>query len=88
MHPEILRELHSQHNRDLRERAHRAHRARTAIQALRAMRRGTHVAEADEFVVPVIPDYVDGSFQTTGDQAAGSAPGKGQSQVPAARHAA
>jgi hypothetical protein len=48
------------------------------------MRRGTHVAEADEFVVPAIPDYVDGSFQTTGDQAAGN----GQAQVPAARHAA
>jgi hypothetical protein len=84
MHPEILRELHSQHNRDLRERAHQARRARTVIQALRAMRRGTHVAEADEFVVPAIPDYVDGSFQTTGDQAAGN----GQGQVPTARHAA
>jgi hypothetical protein len=52
------------------------------------MRRGTHVAEADEFVVPAIPDYVDGSFQTTGDQAAGNGPGNGHSQVPAARHAA
>jgi hypothetical protein len=80
MHPEILRELTAQHGRDLRERAHRAHRARTAIQALRAMRRGAHVAEADEFVVPAIPDYVDGSFRTAGDQAT--------SQVPAARHAA
>ena len=84
MHPEILRELTAQRGRDLRERAYRAHRARTAIQALRAMRRGTHGAEADEFVVPAIPDYVDGSFQTAGDQAAGN----GQGQVPAARHAA
>jgi hypothetical protein len=84
MHPEILRELTVQHGRDLRERAHQAHRARTVVQALRAMRRGTHVAEADEFAVPAIPDYVDGSFRTTGDQAAGN----GHSQVPAARHAA
>jgi len=84
MHPEILRELTAQHGRDLREQANRAHRARTVIQALRAMRRGTHAAEADEFVVPAVPDYVDGSFRTTGDQAAGN----GQSQVPAARHAA
>jgi hypothetical protein len=84
MHPEILRELHSQHNRDLQQRAHRAHLARTVSRTLRAMRRGTHVAEADEFVVPAIPDYVDGSFQTTGDQAAGNK----QGQVPAARHAA
>jgi hypothetical protein len=84
MHPEILRELHSQRNRDLQQRAHKAQLARTVRRTLRAMRRGTHVAEADEFVVPAIPDYVDGSFQTTGDQAAGN----GQGQVPAARHAA
>ena len=84
MHPEILRELHSQHNRDLQQRAQRAQLARTVSRTLRAMRRGTHVAEADEFVVPAIPDYVDGSFQTTGDQAAGN----GQGQVPAGRHAA
>jgi hypothetical protein len=84
MHPEILRELHSQHNRDLQQRAQKAQLARTVSRTLRAMRRGTHVAEADEFVVPAIPDYVDGSFQTTGDQAAGN----GQGQVPAARHAA
>ena len=88
MHPEILRELTAQHGRDLREQAHRAHRARTVVQALRAMRRGTHVAEANELAVPAIPDYVDGSFRTTGDQAAGNGPGNGQSQVPAARHAA
>ena len=84
MHPEILRELHSQHNRDLQQRAHKAQLARTVRRTLRAMRRGTQVAEADEFVVPAIPDYVDGSFQTTGDQTAGN----GQGQVPAARHAA
>jgi hypothetical protein len=92
MHPEILRELTAQHGRDLREQARRAHQARTVVQALRAMRRGTHVAEANEFAVPAIPDYVDGSFRTTGDQAAGNGPGNGpgngQSQVPAARHAA
>jgi|HubBroStandDraft_3_1064219.scaffolds.fasta_scaffold220994_1 hypothetical protein len=92
MHPEILRELTAQHGRDLREQAYRAHRARTVVQALRAMRRGTRVAEANEFAVPAIPDYVDGSFRTTGDQAAGNGPGNGpgngQSQVPAARHAA
>jgi hypothetical protein len=92
MHPEILRELHSQHNRDLQQWARRAQLARTVSRTLRAMRRGTHVAEADEFVVPAIPDYVDGSFRATGDQAAGNGPGNGpgngQGQVPAARHAA
>jgi len=74
MHPEILRELHLQHNRDLQQRAHRAQLARTVSRTLRAMRRGTHVAEADEFVVPAIPDYVDGSFRTAGDRADGQVP--------------
>jgi hypothetical protein len=84
MHPEILRELHSQHNRDMQQWAQRAQLGRTVRRTLRAMRRSTHVAETDELVVPAIPDYVDGSFRTTGDQAAG----KAQGQVPAARHAA
>jgi hypothetical protein len=79
MHPEIMREIHSQRHRDLQQRAHRAQLARKVSRALRALRHGAGVAEADEFVVPAIPDYVDGSFRTTADQA---------SQVPAARHAA
>jgi len=82
MHPEILRELQAQHSRDLQERAHEAGLARTVSRALRALRRGSH--QADEFVAPAIPDYVDGSFRTAGDEAAGN----GQSQVPAARRAA
>ena len=52
--------------------------ARTASRATRAVRRGAR--QADEFAVPAIPDYVDGSFRTAGDEAAG--------RVPAARHAA
>ncbi len=80
MHPEILRELVAQHGRELREQAHRATLARTASRAMRAVRRGARRAEADEFAVPAIPDYVDGSFRTAGDEAA--------DRVPAARHAA
>jgi hypothetical protein len=78
MHPEIMRELTAQHNRDLRDRAHRAHVART----LRGLRRGRRLDEADEIVVPSIPDYVDGSFRAVpaGHEVA--------SQVPAARNAA
>jgi len=78
MHPEILRELTAQHGRDLRERAHRVQLARTVRRTLRAMRHRTR--PDDEIVIPAIPDYVDGSFRTAGDEAA--------SQVPAARHAA
>jgi hypothetical protein len=61
MHPEILRELTSQHGREMRDRAHRAGLVRIASRARRARRHG--LAEADEFVAPVIPDYVDGSFR-------------------------
>jgi hypothetical protein len=76
MHPEILRELNAQRGRDLRERAYRAQLARTASQGRRAIRRNArHLNEADTFVVPAIPDYVDGTFQSTEDR------------VPAARHA-
>jgi hypothetical protein len=76
MHPEILRELTAQRGRDLRERAHRAHLARFASQGRRAIRRqARHLDEADAFVVPAIPDYVDGSFRS-------------EAPVPAARRAA
>jgi len=76
MHPEILRELAAQRHRDLREQAHRAQ----MVRSLRTRRHSRQLDEAGEFAVPAIPDYVDGSFRTTGDEAA--------SQVPAARHAA
>jgi hypothetical protein len=76
MHPEILRELTAQRGRDLRERAERAQLARTANQGRRAIRRNArHLDEAAAFAVPVIPDYVDGSFRS-------------EAAVPAARRAA
>jgi hypothetical protein len=59
MHPEILRELSAQHGRDLREQASRETAARAARRTLRR-----HAPASDEFVVPDIPDYVDGSFRT------------------------
>jgi hypothetical protein len=87
MHPEIARELTAQRGRELRERARHAMVARTVSRTLRATRRGTGLpGDADDFVCPAIPDYVDGSFGTVspaGDKAA-SQPGR----VPAARRAA
>jgi len=74
MHPEILRELNAQRGRDLRQRADRAQLARAASKGRRAFRRHAR-DEADAFVVPAIPDYVDGSFAT-------------EAAVPAARTAA
>ncbi len=63
MHPEILRELNSQRGREMRDRAHRDALVRIASRARRARRRGlAGPGEADQFVVPAVPDYVDGSF--------------------------
>ena len=74
MHPEILRELTSQRGREMRDRAHRSMVARTTSRIQRARRRGlAGPGEADEFVAPAIPDYVDGSFgvPSAADKAAG-----------------
>ncbi len=62
MHPEMLRELTDQRGREMRARARRGTLARQAIRAARRGRSGPDVA--DEFVLPAIPDYVDGSFRT------------------------
>ncbi len=66
MHPEILRAMNVQRGRDLRERAHRARLARMVI---RSRRQHGHDLPDDDYVIPAIPDYVDGSFRT--DRAAG-----------------
>jgi hypothetical protein len=81
MHPEILRELTSQRGREMRDRAHRAMLARTASKITRARRRGlAGPGEADEFAMPAIPDYVDGSFAvpSADEKAAGQAGGPGR----------
>jgi hypothetical protein len=65
MHPEILRAINNQRGQELRE---RAHRARLAKIASRSRRHGRDLPD-DDFVVPAIPDYVDGSFRT--DRAVG-----------------
>ena len=72
MHPEILRELSAQRGREMRARARQAKLARMAIWA---RRRRNLPDKADGFVVPAIPDYVDGSFGTgPADEAGGRAP--------------
>ena len=79
MHPEFLREMTAQRQHEMRARAHQNRLARMAI---RVGRRARNLAdEAYGFVIPPIPDYVDGSFQT------GPAVGEAN-QEPAAHHAA
>ena len=79
MHPEMLRELTAQRGREMRARSREGVLARMAI---RARRRGrSRPDEADRFVLPVIPDYVDGSFRTgPAEEEAG--------RTPATHHAA
>ena len=63
MHPEILRLMAAQRGHEMRTRAHQAR----LVKMTRSARRGHHRPdEADEFVLPSIPDYVDGSFHTDG----------------------
>jgi hypothetical protein len=78
MHPEILRELTSMRGREMRIRAEQAALARSAIRSRRSRRRGG----AEKFVMPAIPDYVDGSFRT------GTVPDSSPERVPSQRHAA
>ena len=88
MHPEFLREMTAQRGREMRAQVRDAKLARLAI---RARRRGRSLPdEAYGFVIPPIPDYVDGSFRTesasTGPAAEQTASETGQ--APAAHRAA
>ena len=66
MHPEILRQLNNQRGREMQARAHHARLVRM-IKSVRHGRHGRHgLTEADEVVLPPVPDYVDGSFRTEG----------------------
>jgi hypothetical protein len=58
MHPDIIRQLISQHEADLTASARRAGLASSIRKAARAQRRGA----SQHVELPVIPDYVDGAF--------------------------
>lgn len=63
MHPEILRLMTAQRGHEMRTRAHQAR----LVKMIKSARRGHHRPnEADELVLPPIPDYVDGTFHTDG----------------------
>ena len=82
MHPEILSQLAVQRGQEMRARARQASLARMAIRGRRHGHR-----RPDDFAIPAIPDYVDGSFLT---EPASTAPAAEQvsGEAPAARHAA
>jgi hypothetical protein len=60
MHPDMIRELISQRASESRAAASQARLARSARKLHRAQRDLAEVA--DTFVIPSIPDYVDGMF--------------------------
>jgi hypothetical protein len=88
MHPEILRQLTAQRGREMRARARQAGLVKMAIRG----RRHGHELPDDDFAIPAIPDYVDGSFRTEPASTAPADTGPAVEQVsgdaaPAARHA-
>jgi hypothetical protein len=88
MHPEILRQLTAQRGREMRAQARHAGLVRMAIRG----RRHGHELPDDDFAIPAVPDYVDGSFRTEPASALPADTGPATEQVsgeaPAARHAA
>lgn len=85
MHPEILRLISAQRGREMRAQAHQARLVRT----IRSARRGRNLPDqADEFVLPRIPDYVDGSFHTESAVPVDGPVASGTGHAPAAQRAA
>jgi hypothetical protein len=80
MNPEILWQITAERMNDARIQAQQDRSARRLVKALRAARRGGN--DADELVLPTIPDYVDGSFRVD------SKVGESTGLVPTARRAA
>jgi len=60
MYPEIMREVARQRQQEWVQAARKASLAKAARKAIRAQR--TRTEAPDTFVVPPIPDYVDGTF--------------------------
>ena len=60
MHPDVMRELADQRGRQMRARAREATLARRIRKEMRL-----RTAAAAGFVLPRIPDYVDGTFRDT-----------------------
>jgi len=87
MHPEFLREMTDLRGREMRARAHQARMARLASLVTRRRRNQRDSADgADRFVIPAVPDYVDGSFRTGPGVSEAGASEAGQ--APAAHRAA
>ena len=65
MHPDIMGEVARQRGAERREAARNASLAKAMRKAIRAQRSRTEAP--DDYVVPAIPDYVDGTFHVADD---------------------
>lgn len=75
MHPDIMREVAIQRAAERREAARNASTARALRKAIRAQRDRTEAP--GEFVVPAIPDYVDGTFHVAEEEVPAQRTGAG-----------
>lgn len=66
MHPDFMGEVARQRIAERHEAARNASIAKALRKAIRAQR--TRAEAPDTFVVPAIPDYVDGTFGVTEDR--------------------
>ena len=74
MHPEMMGEMIRQRSAERQAEARKASLARGLRKTLRQRSRA---GRQDAFVVPPIPDYVDGTFRTTEDAGSHAAAGRG-----------
>ena len=65
MHPDVMLDLINQRGREMRARARDVEAVRLARRTRKQPRRHTAAAAKAEFVLPRIPDYVDGTFRDT-----------------------
>jgi hypothetical protein len=76
MHPDIMREVASQRAAERRDAARNASLARAMRKAIRAQR--NRADAPDNFDVPAIPDYVDGTFHAAENDAPAQRTGAGR----------
>ena len=74
MHPDLMREVVRQRTIERQEEARKYSLARTLRKSLR---RHSRTETPDTFVMPAVPDYVDGTFRTA------ESAGTGENQVTA-----
>jgi len=74
MHPDIMGEVIRQRNTERQEQARKSSLARALRKTLRQRSR---TEGQDTFVVPPIPDYVDGTFRTTENAGSHAPAGRG-----------